>query len=93
MLHYRLRTLMILLALGPPALSGGWWARQKIIERHRQQQFDELIRLIQTTSKPDSWDDVGGPGALANFDGVMCRLIVEQAADDSELGETVEWND
>jgi hypothetical protein len=32
-----------------------------------QADFTELIDLIQTTVKPDSWEDVGGPGALAEF--------------------------
>ncbi len=29
--------------------------------------FDSLIELITTTLKPDSWDDVGGPGAIDQF--------------------------
>jgi hypothetical protein len=29
--------------------------------------FDSLIELITTTLKPDSWDDVGGPGAIDEF--------------------------
>jgi hypothetical protein len=31
--------------------------------------FDSLIELITTTLKPDSWDDVGGPGAIDEFRG------------------------
>jgi hypothetical protein len=31
--------------------------------------FDSLIELITTTIKPDSWDDVGGPGAVDEFRG------------------------
>lgn len=31
--------------------------------------FDSLIELITATIKPDSWDDVGGPGAIDAFDG------------------------
>jgi hypothetical protein len=31
--------------------------------------FDSLIELITTTLKPDSWDDVGGPGAVDQFTG------------------------
>jgi len=31
--------------------------------------FDSLIELITTTTKPDSWDDVGGPGAIDQFEG------------------------
>jgi hypothetical protein len=29
--------------------------------------FDSLIELITTTIDPDSWDDVGGPGSIAEF--------------------------
>jgi hypothetical protein len=29
--------------------------------------FDSLIELITGTLKPDSWDDVGGPGAIDQF--------------------------
>jgi uncharacterized protein DUF1598 len=29
--------------------------------------FDSLIELITGTLKPDSWDDVGGPGAIDEF--------------------------
>ena len=77
-MRYRLRTLMMVLALGPPLLAGGWWTRQKIVDhyRRREQQsskpiadFDDLIRLIQETTKPDSWDDVGGPGSVDEFRG------------------------
>jgi hypothetical protein len=31
--------------------------------------FDSLIELMTTTIKPDSWDDVGGPGAIDQFAG------------------------
>jgi hypothetical protein len=29
--------------------------------------FDSLIELMTSTIKPDSWDDVGGPGAIDQF--------------------------
>ncbi len=31
--------------------------------------FDAVIDLIKTTVKPESWDDQGGPGAIAEFEG------------------------
>lgn len=31
--------------------------------------FDTLINLITSTVAPDTWDDVGGPGAIESFDG------------------------
>src|SRR5213079_3400219 len=32
-----------------------------------QADFTSLIELITSTLKPDSWDDVGGPGAIDEF--------------------------
>ena len=31
--------------------------------------FDTLINLITSTVAPDTWDDVGGPGAIESFEG------------------------
>ena len=31
--------------------------------------FDTLIELIQTTVKPDTWEELGGPGTAAGFPG------------------------
>ena len=47
--------------------------------------FTELIELITTTVAPDTWDEVGGPGAIDGFeggvyvdsDGVLKRLVLE----------------
>jgi|SRR5947209_12601038 hypothetical protein len=82
MFRFRLRTLMILLAIGPPVLAGGWWMRQKIVEHYRPRElqsskaadFDELIRLILETTKPESWDDVGGPGTTDEFKGNLSLI-------------------
>ena len=40
--------------------------------------YDALIDLIETTIAPESWNDVGGPGATREFDG---WLIFYQRAD------------
>ncbi len=32
-----------------------------------QADFDSLIELITTTVKPDTWDEVGGPGSVSEF--------------------------
>ena len=37
--------------------------------------FDTLIDLIATTVAPDSWDDVGGPGSMAPFEGNLSLVI------------------
>ncbi|MBC8354286.1 MAG: DUF1598 domain-containing protein [Planctomycetes bacterium] len=50
--------------------------------------FDSLIELIESTISPDSWDTVGGPGAVESFpggvfvdaSGLMKRVAVDDAA-------------
>ena len=37
--------------------------------------FDTLINLITSTVAPNSWDDVGGPGAIESFDGNLSLVI------------------
>jgi general secretion pathway protein D len=55
---------------GPPdALGGG-----------TQADFDTLIDLITTTIEPDSWEDVGGPGAIDGFP-TNLSLVVSQTQD------------
>ncbi len=52
--------------------------------------FDTLIQLITSTINPDSWDDVGGPGAIEEFPtGVFVDasgLLKRVAIDDSTAG-------
>jgi hypothetical protein len=75
MFRFKLRTLLILLAVGPPMLAGAWWTRQKFIERHRRREFEELVRLIQPTVEPNPWDDVGGPGSVDEFTGNLSIIV------------------
>lgn len=42
--------------------------------------FDTLIDLITTTIAPDSWDEVGGPGAVESFP-TNLSLVVSQTQD------------
>ena len=50
--------------------------------------FDSLISLIESTISPDSWDEVGGPGAMEPFpggvfvdaSGVLKRVAIDDAA-------------
>jgi hypothetical protein len=52
--------------------------------------FDTLINLITTTVEPESWEDLGGPGAIDGFpggvfvdaDGVLRQLEVKLSPDD-----------
>ena len=54
---------------GPGAPGGG-----------AQADFQSLIELITTTIAPDSWDEVGGPGAIQEFEGNL-SLVVSQTQD------------
>lgn len=42
-----------------------------------QADFDTLIELITSTIAPNSWDEVGGPGAISGFDANL-SLVVSQ---------------
>jgi len=46
-MRYRLRTLLIVLAVGPVALAWGYWEYTHWQERRAQRQFEALIPLIQ----------------------------------------------
>jgi hypothetical protein len=55
-MQYRLRTLLILLAIGPPILAVGWSA----IERYRAWQ------------RAQEWKEVPGPGSVSFFGSINC---------------------
>jgi general secretion pathway protein D len=57
------------MAAGPGGLGGGVVA-----------DFGPLIDLIQTTIAPESWVDVGGPGAIKEFESNL-SLVVSQTQD------------
>lgn len=42
--------------------------------------FDSLIELITTTIKPDTWEEVGGSGAIQEFESTL-SLVVTQTQD------------
>jgi hypothetical protein len=44
-------------------------ARRNALGGGPEPDFDALIELITTTIEPDSWEDVGGPGSIAGFEG------------------------
>jgi hypothetical protein len=65
-MRYRLRTLMLLLVLGPPLLSVAWSS----LKAYRLRQSIVL------------WEDVSGPGAVYIFEGSLCiwRTLPEEPA-------------
>jgi len=55
--------------------------------------FDTLIELIQSTISPDSWDAVGGPGAVESYPGgvfVDASGLMKRLATAAESGTSLE---
>lgn len=50
--------------------------------------YDTLIDTITTTIEPDSWDEVGGPGTIAEYPGAGA-LVISQTAEIHEQVERV----
>jgi hypothetical protein len=46
MFRYNLRTLLIVLALGPPLLAGAWWGWERYVESQRRQLLREILRSV-----------------------------------------------
>ncbi|MGD9722219.1 MAG: hypothetical protein AB7O59_11750 [Pirellulales bacterium] len=55
--------------MGPGGMGGG-----------AQADFDSLIELITTTVKPQTWDEVGGPGSVSEFSNNL-SLVISQTQD------------
>jgi general secretion pathway protein D len=55
--------------MGPGGVGGG-----------NQADFDTLIDLITTTVKPQTWDEVGGPGSISRFPNNL-SLVISQTQD------------
>ena len=79
-MRYRLRTLLIVLALGPPILAGVWLGAKQVISAY-------CARLN------DEWIDVAGPGFIYVYDGPLCTLTIENAADDDSPEDEDEMDD
>jgi hypothetical protein len=43
--------------------------------KRRGEDYDSLIQLIQSTVAPDSWDEVGGPGAIDEFSNFKAIVV------------------
>lgn len=54
MFRYKLRTLLIVVALGPPLLAGGYFGFMRWREYQRQRHFDALIEQITKSIDPQS---------------------------------------
>jgi len=81
-MRFRLRTLLIVLALGPPFLAGAWWTRQAHLARVRQAQFSKVIDQIEAILAPDTWDALGGPGSITGYS-PNCFFL--QSVDEPEI--------
>ncbi len=57
------------ISMGPGGMGGG-----------SQANFDSLIDLITTTVKPQTWDEVGGPGSISPFQNNL-SLVISQTED------------
>jgi len=68
-LRYKRRTLLILMALGPPVLAGAWIAGQKALadhcaKREREREiaamvpFLRTLMLVEDSERPAQFDDV-----------------------------------
>ncbi|REK17213.1 MAG: general secretion pathway protein GspD [Planctomycetota bacterium] len=57
------------IGMGPGGMGGG-----------AQADFDSLIELITTTVKPQTWDEVGGPGSISPFENNL-SLVINQTED------------
>jgi len=57
------------ISMGPGGVGGG-----------SQADFDSLIELITTTVKPQTWDEVGGPGSISEFQNNL-SLVISQTED------------
>jgi hypothetical protein len=42
---------------------------------------EELIQMLTTTVAPESWDSLGGPGAICGIRGVTHALVITQSCD------------
>ncbi len=54
MLRYKLRTLLIVLALGPPLLAGAWYGWQKLQKQRSTADIEELLEILTATIVPNT---------------------------------------
>ena len=64
---------------GPGGMGGG-----------AQADFDSLIDLIQTTIQPTTWDNVGGPGSIKEFETNLSLVVSQTQEVHEEIRELLE---
>jgi len=64
---------------GPGGLGGGL-----------EPDFDALIELITTTVEPTSWDEVGGPGSVKEFEGNLSLVISQTQEVHEQIADLLE---
>ena len=67
------------IGFGPGGLGGG-----------SQADFDQLMELIQSTVRPDSWTDVGGEGSIASFETNLSLVVSQTQEVHEEIVELLE---
>lgn len=77
-LQFGLRNLLIVAILGPPLLAGAWLLGATVVREYRR----------QNQSAKDAWEDIGGPGSIAEFSvNIQCEMGADEA-DHSTVEET-----
>jgi hypothetical protein len=61
MFRYKLRTLLIVLALGPPVLAGGWWKYSAWRQEQAQRKLLEDLKTQPWVFEDGYLFDPGGP--------------------------------
>ncbi|HUS39336.1 MAG TPA: hypothetical protein VMX74_07800, partial [Pirellulales bacterium] len=56
-----------------------------------EQNFDSLIELITNTITPDAWEEVGGTGSIAEFEGNL-SLVISSTESGDESYDTLDFN-
>jgi len=58
-MRFRLRTLLIVLALGPPLLAAGWWAYDTFRPRSLEERMQKVLGEWEAMER--RWYEAGGP--------------------------------
>ncbi|MGD9721940.1 MAG: DUF4974 domain-containing protein [Pirellulales bacterium] len=56
--------------------------RVKDAAGNERDDFDALMNLIANTAKPDTWENVGGPGSMSGFQGTLVVSQTENVHDE-----------